>query len=164
LERETGTKCAYCEAFVGDVAYAHVEHILPKSRRPELAHSWQNLTCACPRCNGNKADYYQPTLPIVNPYVDNVPAHLVIVGSLVTWRPGDERGEQTVKTLKLGRLELTQRRTDRLLAVREAHERWHAATSPRKEVLEAGIREDALAGEFPSAVVSFLEVLGFPWP
>ena len=44
LHAETSGKCAYCEALMGDVTFPHVEHLIPKALRPELAHTWRNLT------------------------------------------------------------------------------------------------------------------------
>src|SRR5579862_8186359 len=44
LRTETRGKCAYCESKIAHVAPEHVEHILPKSKRPELTFDWANLT------------------------------------------------------------------------------------------------------------------------
>jgi uncharacterized protein (TIGR02646 family) len=54
LGGETFGKCAYCEAIIADVSYPHVEHMCPKSVRPDLVVKWDNLTIACTRCNTEK--------------------------------------------------------------------------------------------------------------
>src|SRR5689334_21918786 len=51
LATETYRKCAYCEGVISDVSYPHVEHMLPKSARPDLVVDWANLTLACEVCN-----------------------------------------------------------------------------------------------------------------
>ena len=67
LEAETHSKCAYCEGTIGDVAYTHIEHKLPKSKYPTLVCAWENLTIACPRCNANKGNYDAPECPTSRP-------------------------------------------------------------------------------------------------
>jgi len=105
LATETSGRCAYCESRIGHVSYPHVEHIIPKSRRAELAHVWWNLTTACEVCNIAKADYWDATLAILNPYVDEVESRLVFWGDIVDWVVGDEQAELTIKKLKLNRFD-----------------------------------------------------------
>src|ERR1700722_9410453 len=52
---ETHGKCAYCESKLRHIAYGDIEHVVPKSVRPELSFDWQNLTLACDVCNTNKS-------------------------------------------------------------------------------------------------------------
>ena len=40
----------YCER-TGDL---HVEHVVPRSRRPDLAEDWTNFLLGCTNCNGTK--------------------------------------------------------------------------------------------------------------
>ena len=47
-----GQYCCYCER----PADLHVEHVVPKSRRPELEEDWTNLLLACVNCNATKRD------------------------------------------------------------------------------------------------------------
>ena len=93
LDDETSRRCAYCEAFIGHVAYVNVEHILPKAKFPLLAHEWDNLTAACPRCNTNKGSYHVDGLTVVNPYVDNPSDHVRFFGNFVVTAPGSGRGK-----------------------------------------------------------------------
>jgi 5-methylcytosine-specific restriction endonuclease McrA len=54
LKDEVLCKCAYCEAYVEDVSYYEVEHIIPKIRGGSDHPS--NLALACRRCNRWKHD------------------------------------------------------------------------------------------------------------
>lgn len=49
--------CRYC----GIRASTTVDHVLPLSRFPHLAHVRSNLTGACTSCNGSKHDRAAPT-------------------------------------------------------------------------------------------------------
>lgn len=162
LHAETSGKCAYCEGVVGDVSYPHVEHIVPKVAHPELAHRWHNLTWACEVCNGNKREYYDKDYPVLNPYVDDIHDHIMFHGGFISQHFGAERGEITIKKLKLNRPDLVYARAERLGKIREMVERWYEASEPRKEVLAEALRLDALEGEFSSSVLQYLNVMGFP--
>src|SRR5688572_25480092 len=76
IQLETSEKCAYCESKVLHTYFGDVEHILPKSRLPELVVKWENLTFVCAQCNNRKRDYYDPEHPLIDPYVDNPEEHL----------------------------------------------------------------------------------------
>lgn len=162
LHTETSGKCAYCEAFVADVSYPHVEHIVPKKPHPELAHRWHNLTWACPVCNGNKREYYDEYDSILNPYVDDPEEHILFAGGIVSQHFGASRGEITIKKLRLNRADLVYARGERLSKLREMAELWHQADGARKEVLAEAIRLDATEGEFSASAVQYLSLIGFP--
>lgn len=162
LNAETSGKCAYCEGAVSDVSYPHVEHIIPKSAYPELAHRWHNLTWACEVCNGNKREYYDRDFPVLNPYTDDIQDHIKFFGGFVSQHFGANRGEITIKKLKLNRPDLVYARAARLSNIREMVERWYEASEPRKEVLAEALRLDALEGEFSTSVLEYLNVMGFP--
>jgi uncharacterized protein (TIGR02646 family) len=162
LRVETSSKCAYCEGLVDDVSYPHVEHIRPKSKFPELAHDWANLTTACERCNVAKGDYFEPGLELINPYADDVATHLQALGPIVDWSKGDVRAELTVRRLALNRFELVMARTRRLDSVRSLIERWHGSSEPLRTALASAIRLDATEGEFSQSVIYLLKQHGFP--
>ncbi|QWZ09104.1 HNH endonuclease [Nocardioides panacis] len=162
LTQETNGRCAYCEAHIGHVAYPHVEHILPKALRADLAHDWHNLTSACEVCNKAKSDYWDPTHAVLNPYTDNVESRVIFWGDLVDWVAGDEQAEVTIKKLKLNRFDLADRRRARLLEVREMLERWATSQGAKRTVLAESIRLDAADGDFTRAVTAFLSSQGFP--
>src|SRR5208283_227039 len=65
-------KCAYCESFIRNVDYGHIEHFRPKSIYPKLTFEWTNLLLACGICNGaeHKGDKFPDPAaggPLVNP-------------------------------------------------------------------------------------------------
>lgn len=161
LNSETLGKCAYCEGFVADVSYPHVEHIVPKSLHPELAHRWSNLTLACQVCNTNKGDFYTAIDGVLNPYDEQVLSHLEFLGGLITSKLGQAKGEVTVARLKLNRIDLVKSRILRLESVRQLLERWFVEEGPLKDTLAAAIVLDADEGEFSASVWSFLLAMGF---
>jgi hypothetical protein len=162
LRAETDDKCAYCESVIADVAYPHVEHIVPKAIHPELAHSWPNLTWACPKCNVAKDVAYHPTNGVLNPYVDPIDSHLEFHGDMVDCPLGDHRGELTIIACNLNRYELLRSRVSRLRAVRQMVERWNTAEDPLRATLALAIRLDAAQGEYTAHVSAYLHRIGFP--
>lgn len=65
LAQTLGRYCSYCERWIA--ASLAVEHVQPKSLRPDLALAWDNLLLACANCNSAKGnqpielpDYYWP--------------------------------------------------------------------------------------------------------
>lgn len=69
-------KCAFCESYIENVDYGHIEHYKPKSKFPKLSVIWDNLLLACAKCNGKgqKGDEW-PTKkdggPLINPTIEN---------------------------------------------------------------------------------------------
>jgi uncharacterized protein (TIGR02646 family) len=146
LKAETARKCAYCESRIEHVDYPHVEHILPKVRRPELVCDWDNLTLACTRCNVAKGEYYEPQCELVNPYTDRVAGHLLFFGTHVFHRSAD-RGRVTVTRLDLNRPELVARRKEAIEGLNRVRDLIEAAPpGPMREALEVE-RDDLLRGE-----------------
>ncbi|WP_300647932.1 HNH endonuclease [Paenalcaligenes sp.] len=121
LKKETNSKCMYCESKVGHVSYEHIEHIRPKAKEkyPELTFDWDNLGLACPKCNMNKSDEFDPFLPLLNPYVDQPSEYLFAAGPYIYGRPGAARGQLTEKLLDLNRVELIEQRLERIEAIRQ---------------------------------------------
>lgn len=157
LKHETGDKCAYCESHIAHVAYPHVEHILPKSRRPELVCDWPNLTLACTVCNTKKGNYHDETTPLVNPYVDRVEDHLRFFGPLAVHITPD-RGKVTIGRLKLNRQPLTFKRSEAIERARGLLERIHETVSqPLREILEEELEEMCSnSSEYAGAVRRFV--------
>ena len=158
LELETNSKCAYCEARISHVAYAHIEHKLPKRKHPRLVCDWANLTIACPRCNTNKGEYDAPECPLLDPYIDDVEQAVVFFGPMALTR-GGARAQATITRLDLNRMHLLYaryeaiERLDRLLNLVE-----RAASEPnvsRALWLDIEVMT-ASTGEFASACRHFL--------
>ena len=162
LVEETKAKCAYCEGYIEDVSFPHVEHIKPKSKFPELAHLWENLTIACAACNIAKGDYFFEEAQLLNPYKDDLEKFIYPVGPLIDWIAGVPRAEITVKKIDLNRSPLLISRAQRLSKVRELYERWAESSDPIRTVLEETLRHDAVEGEFSQTVIVFLRSKNFP--
>jgi 5-methylcytosine-specific restriction endonuclease McrA len=54
LKSRLGSYCSYCERQVA--ASLAVEHVIPKSLRPELETEWNNFLLGCTNCNSVKGD------------------------------------------------------------------------------------------------------------
>ncbi|WP_409177517.1 HNH endonuclease [Brevibacillus fortis] len=111
---ETYSKCAYCESKITHIDHGDIEHIVPKSKLPSLTFDWSNLTIGCKRCNQNKGDYYDPALPLLNPYEDDPEKEIMFLGPLPTARNGCLKGRLTIQLLKLDRPELIERRSEHI--------------------------------------------------
>lgn len=167
LEEETHEKCAYCESKFKHVSYGDIEHILPKNKnaRPDLYADWDNLTLACEQCNrSGKRTYYNPTLPLINPYVDDPEQYLIDIGPLVMPTPGNERGIITEKILNLNRASLIERRLERIKAVSILLHSWaREKCLPLKQLLADQLHEECSDDkEYSSTVKSYLKQNNFP--
>jgi uncharacterized protein (TIGR02646 family) len=161
--RETHHKCAYCEAKMRHVDFGDVEHVYPKRHRPDLVVAWTNLTLACAVCNTFKAHYYSTTSPLVHPYEEDPATHVVFLGPMVFHIPGDAKGERTWKRLRLNRVELLERRAERLEAIQTLIDRWKHLDDPNdRDLIRAEIlRECADDREFAAAIRAFLGHVGW---
>jgi flagellum-specific peptidoglycan hydrolase FlgJ len=111
LRQSTAGKCMYCESKIEHNSYAHVEHIKPKKKFPELELVCDNLGFCCPMCNIIKGDKYDENTPFINPYNENPEDHIVFFGYYV--RRSSERGEYTINELGLNRDNLVEDRKDK---------------------------------------------------
>lgn len=145
IKQETNNKCAYCESIVSHVCPGDIEHILPKKHRPDLIFEWTNLTLACEECNRTrKSDYYNPIEPLINPYIDDPSNHLLAVGPYIFHKPGDKKGELTEKILEFNRVELIERRIERLYQLHNLLDKWTNETSiSLKKILEQELIKEA---------------------
>jgi uncharacterized protein (TIGR02646 family) len=103
LRESASRKCMYCEAKIGHTSYAHVEHIKPKAKFPELEFVWDNLGFSCQICNTNKGQKYDETTPFINPYNEKPEDNLVFLLLYLFPKQGSERGEYTITELDLNR-------------------------------------------------------------
>lgn len=120
LRIEGYNKCMYCESKVEHITDLHIEHIKPKAKTkfPELTYEFSNLGLACPICNRNKSDTYDPALPFINPYVDNPSNHFNVVGAFVWAKANDSRAILTENEIGLNRPELLEARGERMKTIR----------------------------------------------
>jgi len=117
LVAETFGKCAYCESKIRHIDHGDIEHVLPKSKRPEVAFSWVNLTLSCRVCNRNKGDYLcedDDHAGLIDPYQDQPREHFLFNRELVTPLPNSMRAIQTDQVIKISRNELVERRKEKL--------------------------------------------------
>jgi uncharacterized protein (TIGR02646 family) len=166
LRQESHGKCIYCEGAMGDLSYAAVEHIAPKSLFPELVLDWQNLGLVCQRCNTAKSDYWTTSLSqkILNPYVDAVDEHLDFIGPIIASKLGSTRGENSVRKLRLKREDLVLSRMRRIQDVELRLVKWYAETDDEiKELLAEDVRECLhYSQEFSASLRSYAASRGFP--
>lgn len=164
LLKETFGKCAYCESKLQHISFGDIEHILPKKQgaRPELYVVWSNLTIACEQCNRTgKHDYYDPTNPLVNPYIDDPNDHMMDIDSLIL--PNDSKGRITIEILDLNRLALVEKRDERLKSIARLYRLWEKeADAVQKEALASELKRECTADkEYASTIRSFLHGKGF---
>jgi uncharacterized protein (TIGR02646 family) len=155
VRRDAHGKCIYCESYITQVHPGEIDHIRPVSKRRDLVVEWGNLAYVCTECNREKRDYYEPALPLVNPFEDDPNEHLAFYGPAVLHRTGSERGEVTVKRLRLNlRRGLFERRKDRIEELQTLLDRLKAiASEPLRQVV-AGVLEEELADGKPYAAVA----------
>lgn len=158
LQRETAEKCAYCESKITHVYPGDCEHILPKSHRPDMVVEWTNLTLVCSECNRRKSDYYEPSTPLVNPYVELPEEHLRWYGPVALPAPGSTKGRLSVRQLGLSRSPLVERRTDRIMAVRNLIELWEIQEDAayRKVLWAEIVRETSADREYSACAKEFV--------
>ncbi|MBM7331138.1 HNH endonuclease [Agrobacterium sp. S2] len=145
LIQETSGKCAYCESKLLHIHHGDVEHIVPKSLRPELTVEWNNLTLACEICNQRKSNLDPSAEHIIDPYVTEPDEHLIFVGALV-FSKGTVAGTNTRVILDLNRAELSERRKERLeglMAIAEQILRGDLPLPTRRALYEDLITNEA---------------------
>lgn len=157
LRLESHQKCDYCEGRMEHVSSAHIEHILPKARFPELVCDWNNLILACQKCNRNKWDYYDEECSLLNPYKDDPTEHLVWYGPWVSHKSPD-RGRVTITRLQLNRSDLLFERSQKLDRVKEIIEQIECSPpAVARALAEYLSRLRASDADFSAVVDSFIE-------
>lgn len=136
---ETKGKCAYCESKLRHITYGDVEHIIPKSTSVERTFEWANLTLACDVCNTNKSNHFGTHDDLVDPYIVDPSDHLDFLGAVVLAAPGSAAGHATESTIRLNRIELLERRAERL---QQVCKQLHLLVEVTDENRRAVIRRD----------------------
>lgn len=161
LRAESYGKCVYCESKVTQTYFGDVEHLRPKDLFPELALDHDNLGFACAICNNKKGVFWDDATPLLNPYVDNPADHLIALGPMVISRPTDQRADISVRLLELNRLDLVERRLERLLKLKPLVEELKV-TPPgaKRELVERELRREFDADkEYTLAVKGYLTAM-----
>ena len=165
LEKETYGKCAYCESKIKSISFGDIEHILPKNKdaRPDLYVEWSNLTIACEVCNReNKKDYYKVDDPLINPVDEDPNDYLKALGPLITYKPGNRKGQITTDILKLNRSELIEKRTERIRQIMNMIDKWAVETNKQyKDILAENIlKECTVDKEYSFVIKEFVKQSG----
>lgn len=164
LNKETNGKCAYCESKISQVSYPNIEHILPKKHFPELTYEWSNLTFVCSVCNINKENYYDSTLPLIDPYNDNIKEQFFFWGP--SYQQLSEIGEFTIYKLDLNRTPLIEKRTEKINKMTDLFAKYKQARIPqiqemyRKQILKMTNEDEeysALCKDFLSSIEKLLQ-------
>lgn len=145
LKKETFEKCIYCESKITQVYHGDIEHIIPKKVAPELTFDWQNLGFSCAVCNNKKSDYYDKEDPLLNPYQENPQNHIYFFGVMVMSQWGSDRGQITVNRLDLNRVELIERRKERIEKVESLIRLWRTEKKYAKKNMLWGLIEEEAA-------------------
>jgi uncharacterized protein (TIGR02646 family) len=144
LVAETNGKCAYCESKLRHITHGDIEHIVPKSIRPERWFDWQNLTLACDVCNGNKSNFDSNHDTFIDPYTADPEEHFWVHGGLILPTPGNEAAQITERVLALNRAELVERRQERLLSLmKHLHIIKHTQDDQLKSILQSDFLEES---------------------
>lgn len=160
LIKETSGKCAYCESKLLHISYGDIEHILPKSKYPELYVEWTNLTLSCELCNRNgKNDYYDKENPLLNPYIDNPYEHLLAYGPIMMNHNGSHKGDISIKILNLNRTSLIEKRKERIENINLLVNKYHNETNPQiKKLLKSELLKECEPDkEFSFFIKSYLK-------
>lgn len=154
LIKETHGKCAYCESKLRHISFADIEHILPKSKRPDLYVEWTNLTLSCEICNrDNKNDYYNPNDPLIHPILDNPNNYIIALGAIIYNLPGQRKGELTISQLDLNRTDLIERRTEKLDFFRMLADNYVKEKNPK---IKSILKDEILKQISPESEYSFI--------
>lgn len=158
---ETYQKCAYCESKITHIDHGDIEHIEPKSKVADKTFEWSNLTLACRKCNQNKGNYYDDTLPLLNPYIDNVEEKIIYFGAFPTSR--GSQADFTIRKLKLDRAELVERRVELLKSIQPLIDRYVDAQGALKGLIyEDLMKYKEKNREFSSMMKSLLKEIENP--
>lgn len=161
LIEETFHKCAYCESKITHIDYGDVEHIEPKSIIRNKTFDWINLTLSCRKCNQNKGNYYDESLPLLNPYTDDVEEKIIFFGPFPSSR--GTQAEFTIRKLKLDRTELIERRVELVKTIQPLIDRYIDAQGALKILIyEDLIKYKERDKEYSSMMRTFLKELEAP--
>ena len=138
LKNETGSKCIYCESKIGHNTPGDVEHKIPSTADENLHFAWDNLTIACTECNRRKSNYNETDAPFLDPYADDVEDRVVHLGPLLSWRPGDNSAEISIRILEMHdatRFELIKKKVEAIDKLNNLISRINREQGALKEML-----------------------------
>ncbi|QWG76928.1 MULTISPECIES: AAA family ATPase [Bacillus cereus group] len=118
----SNNKCAYCETVFLDGDSLEVDHLKPKALYPDLFYDMSNLICACHSCSMSRGSRF-PLSPnqeplLLNPYIDDPETNFHYDKNGMIFSE-TEKGNVTISTFNLNRLDLLHRRYRQLEAFQE---------------------------------------------
>lgn len=161
LKEDCFGKCIYCESAVEPVHFGDVEHLLPKSKFPELTYDWDNLGFVCPRCNNEKRDKHDESVPFINPYKENPSSFIVALGAIVHHKPNNKRGKLSIREIGLNRPGLIEARDERIRRIEKMIGWYKAATNQtvKDDIYKEIKKEVSKEKEYCFCCSSILEAL-----
>lgn len=157
---ETHGKCAYCESKLRHIHHGDVEHIYPKSLDETQRFRWRNLTLACEICNQNKSNKDPETEHIIDPYEIDPEQHIIFIGPLA-FPKGTPQGQSTTLLLDLNRIELVERRQEKLFQIMASYNTVLQSNLPdvtKKSIIENIKKNDASnTGAYTAMVRSLMQ-------
>jgi hypothetical protein len=120
LRDEVTFRCVFClmreRMYPNGQDSFSVEHLKPRSARPDLTCEYSNLVYACLKCNSNKNDRG----PVLDPCRSAYALHLTVASDgTIQGNTGD--GQKLIRLIRLDRDELNDFRRRILRLVRAAH-------------------------------------------
>lgn len=126
--KKQNRRCAYCRTIVKtSQASAEIEHIIPKSERPEWMYEPLNYCMSCKMCNTKKStngvlkDGVYKSFPndstdylIVHPHLDKYSQHINIIDGIL-YEGLTDKGKETIRICKLDRYELAVERAEDIM-------------------------------------------------
>lgn len=160
LKNASYDKCMYCESKISHTYPGDVEHIKPKAadKFPELEFDWDNHGYCCWKCNNEKSDKYFDGIEFINPYNEEPENYLYAFGAFIFHKQGSERGEITVREIKLNRPELIEKRGTRISAIQKAIDACFRTKSEylRKLALDELKQEENIDKEYSMIIKALL--------
>lgn len=155
-------KCVYCESKVTHIYFGDIEHIKPKSKYPDLEYDWSNLGFICAICNNAKGDKYDESTPYLNPYEEDPCNFLIVFGTFLKHKQGNERAELTITDIALNRPDLLEKRFTRIGSIEKAIDACYKTQNEtlRKYALSALKHEGDEDKEYSFFIKTFLESHG----
>jgi uncharacterized protein (TIGR02646 family) len=119
LGKEQGNYCAYCQKRIYENDEAHIEHIKPRDKYPNLFEDYNNIIVSCNEkhtCGMKKANLYDENF--INPVLDNPNEYLdfnLANGEIIPKNNEDDtlgykRAKYTIEVLNLNYYKLTDAR------------------------------------------------------
>ena len=164
-------RCAYCRKIIeADGKYEPLEHIVPKTFRPEWLFHPKNLLVTCDSCNNlkgteqvlndqyiNSTDYpsLSEAFKIFHPYYDNWGDHLTYEDELFLIPINNSKGAATIKICKLYRYNVIINRAKELKLGQKSP--MGKALFRLKDLKSESPDYDLLKGELINAITHFVE-------